>query len=175
MHDVQHSLPAGAWDYLQPRASLLAETFSKPGERWVATEIDDAAIPWLQRLEQLHVIKVVDSVDGVNIYQTTQDGWDKIQELADQQNGDLLCDHEGLRNLGDGRFTCGKDWCSHLYSRDTAELLIHGDADGTDGLLCGHDDVIFLGDDTYTCTRDSCDHLYTKDTVEKLLRVKRLV
>jgi hypothetical protein len=120
----QSRLPQGAEDFIRPRGPQLSE-LPPPGEHWQATDIPEEIHNTLQRLRHLGVITVVDDV-GTNDYETTEQGWDVIQDYADREDA-LLCGHGGIKNLGNGVYTCGSDQCDHRYTRDTMELLLLND------------------------------------------------
>jgi hypothetical protein len=119
-------LVSGARDYIRPRGPRLRH-LPESGKTWDAEDIPDAMKNCLQRLQHLGVIKTVDRHgSGLNLYETTEQGWAIIEEYAERDDA-LLCEHGGIKNLGDGLYTCADKDCDHKYSRDTIGLLLLND------------------------------------------------
>jgi len=120
----RHSeLVSGARDYIRPRGPRLRH-IPEPGERWDAEDVPEAVVSCLQRLRHLGVIRIVDRRGSDrNLYETTEQGWAVIEEYAEREDA-LLCEHGGIKNLGDGLYSCGDPDCDHRYTRDTVELLM---------------------------------------------------
>jgi len=116
-------LMRGADEYIRGNVSVL-RNLPRPDEEWRFAEVDDLGRGRLQKLWHLGIVeKVRRPVDeDVYVWQTDTRAWKLIEEYADREEP-LLCDHPGIRNLGDGLYTCGRDECDHKYTRDTVELL----------------------------------------------------
>jgi len=55
------------------------------------------------------------------VYKTERTAWDVILTLEEQFDGiPGPCEHRGVRNLGDGEYTCSMDDCDARFDRETA-------------------------------------------------------
>jgi len=116
-------LMQGARDYIRGHIADL-EALPPPDERWQARDVPERTGRRLQRLCALGAVeRVARDETGRNVYATDERAWALIEDYAASERP-LLCDHGGLRNLGDGLYTCGHDACDHRYTRDTVELLL---------------------------------------------------
>lgn len=58
-----------------------------------------------------------------NIWRVPDDVLDRAQEYVDDSDTPVPgCPHRGLRNLGDGEYTCCNDDCDNSCSREEVEL-----------------------------------------------------
>ncbi|MFB6218355.1 MAG: hypothetical protein ABEH77_04110 [Halobacteriaceae archaeon] len=105
--------------------AAAARALPEPGEPYRRTDldIDEAAF---QGFRDRGVIRRVDTVvvtEGsrhrVARYETDQSAYERIQAIIPEGPWPD-CPHTGLRNLGDGTFTCGHDGCEQRYDRATA-------------------------------------------------------
>lgn len=116
-------LMQGARDYIRGHIADV-EALPPPSERWQAQDVPKPTQRCLQRLCALGAIeRVTRDATGRNVYETDERAWALIEEYASAERP-LLCNHGGLRNLGDGLYTCGYEECEHRYTRDTVEVLL---------------------------------------------------
>lgn len=115
-------LAQGAYSYINAHIDAL-DDLPPPGVEWDRYDIDDTARPHLQKLVSDGAVKVVGEDGGYNQYLTTENAYEIVQECDDGRSR-LLCGHSGIRNIGDGLYTCGLEQCNHRYTRDTMELLL---------------------------------------------------
>ena len=102
------------------------KSIKPPGETWTAREID-IQTSYITHLKRRGMIRQLGFDESLNrgVYRTTELGYRAIQEaLETRESNDrfLPCDHSGIRNLGNDRYTCAFEKCDKIYSRDEVNL-----------------------------------------------------
>lgn len=69
--------------------------------------------------------------DRANVYRTRAGVVDWVKRNIPEPTT-FDCGHQGMRNLGDGQFTCQADHCDRTYDRETANAVF-GNGDGAQG------------------------------------------
>ena len=57
-----------------------------------------------------------------NIYRVPADVRERAQEIVERRDSPVGCGHSGIRNLGDGWYTCTSDNCDVRVRREEVEL-----------------------------------------------------
>lgn len=121
-YDSSGLLP-GAYAYIHAHIDDV-KSIAPPSETFTRLDLDRGARRHLQKLTVDGAIEIVgETDDGYKLYQTREAAWDAIEDCREARE-ELLCGHGGIRNLGNGLYTCTKRDCEHKYTRDTIEVLL---------------------------------------------------
>lgn len=62
--------------------------------------------------------------DMYRYYEIADPARDVLERM--REGVDTPCEHRGIRNLGDGEYTCGAEFCDVRFGRDTAREAMEG-------------------------------------------------
>lgn len=97
-----------------------------PNETWIARDQEDVLADQIQLFDARGIIKFVERNEhSRHVWRTNPGVWDYVQEFREEATW-TPCGHTGVRNLGDGDYTCTCDSCDETFDRDTAEQVISG-------------------------------------------------
>ena len=101
------------------------ESLPHPDSEWVAneTEIKTQLIWRLRNQGFINKIgsRLDDDYQHKNLYETTESGFELVCELIDKRDnteGLLPCDHDGFRNIGDGKLQCLEPTCEEIHDKE---------------------------------------------------------
>jgi hypothetical protein len=123
---------------LRNRSRELYQHLPEPGDTYLYRETELSKSTWcfLTEHDLLEEVEYVNQSDdypdmdkGFNcthVWRTPVDTWEKITEYADGESSHPCTEdgHRGLRNLGDGEYTCKNDACDRTFGRETAERIV---------------------------------------------------
>lgn len=110
------------WTLRSYQAAAVA--LPHPDETWEAREVDDELTRQLKRFNARGIIEIAErSRPHRYKWQTKRSVWPVVQQFRDQGNW-TPCGHKGIRNLGDGEFSCCNDNCEETFGRETAEEVV---------------------------------------------------
>lgn len=110
---------AGVLRYYQDAASQLPE----PGKEWERSEVGKALQKAMRKFSFHDIIYRQTWGGDSAMWETDAKCYEYVQEDLEAGDQRLPCNHRGLRNLGNGQFTCMKDHCSQTFDRETAERI----------------------------------------------------
>ena len=88
------------------------------------SDVPDEIATHVYKFSQAGIVYCVEtrSVAGSasNVWQTDRHAWEYVNDVIGETHNAGPCDHSGLRNLGDGEYTCTNDDCSVTCGRDVA-------------------------------------------------------
>lgn len=125
--DIQpdgQTLMPGAHTALRARRDA-AEALPHPRKEWIRSDMPPVLDAALQKFRNLGVVEVVasDRMDSYryNIYRTSPAAYEYVDRL---QEPDSPCRHTGIRNLGDGQYTCSNDRCDARFGETVAQNIL---------------------------------------------------
>lgn len=109
--------------YIRSQTNALAK-IPPPNEQWTYHNVSEVIQQRLQKLLSEKIVVVIGkNDDGHKLYRVNAKAYELIEKHS-QEIQRLPCGHTGIKNIGDGLFTCGFDGCSRKYTRDTMQLLL---------------------------------------------------
>lgn len=120
------SLMMGAHSALRARRDA-ADALPHPQEEWIRSDIPPVLDETLQKFRNLGIVEVVGSgrmnCYRYNIYRTTTAAHEYVEALGDPGTP---CSHTGVRNLGDGQYTCSNGRCDIRFGEEVAQEALLG-------------------------------------------------
>lgn len=119
------SLPLGTAELLSAHPTITRQ-LPAPDERWTRHEAPPEVQSMLDRLREADVILTVErrGNEHPNIYRTHPAAETHI--IRQRRATQTPCGHTGVRNLGDGAYTCSFEGCEATFDRDRAEEVLSG-------------------------------------------------
>lgn len=122
--DKRHmGLPRGSDQILRARQSV-ARKLPHPQHTWTLDDVPDEMGDHITKFAQAGIVSKVEEryYAGTKsaVWTTNAAAWEYINECIDAPKAGP-CEHSGIRNLGDGEFTCTNDDCSKTFGRDVAK------------------------------------------------------
>jgi len=118
-----NGLARGADQILRARKSA-ARKLPHPDHEWQVSDVPDEISSHVYKFSQAGIVHQVrkESYAGSasTIWQTDRSAWEYVNDVVDSTTTAGPCDHPGIRNLGDGEFTCTTDECDATFGREIA-------------------------------------------------------
>lgn len=98
----------------------------EPSREWECADVDDVLAEKVNLFSRRDIIKIVkrDSVRGY-VWRTRPEAYAQVERVRAEEKL-TPCGHAGVRNLGDGEFTCTTDACEETFGREAAEEVLGG-------------------------------------------------
>jgi len=118
-----NGLARGADQILRARRSV-ARKLPHPDHEWQVSEVPDEIASHVYKFHGAGIVHCVEkrNVAGTasNVWQTDRRAWEYVNDVISETTTAGPCEHGGIRNLGDGEFTCTNDECDVRFGRDVA-------------------------------------------------------
>jgi len=118
-----NGLARGADQILRARRSV-ARKLPHPEHKWEVSEVPDEIASHVYKFSQAGIVHCVrrKSVDGSTstIWTTDKRAYEYVNNVISDPTTAGPCEHGGIRNLGDGEFTCTNDECDVRFGREIA-------------------------------------------------------
>lgn len=96
-----------------------------PSEEWQVSDVKDELEAQIRRFAARAIIHAVETdSNGSNTWTTDEQVWGYVEDIRDAGNW-TPCGHKGVRNLGDGEYTCCNDDCDETFGRGVAEEVTY--------------------------------------------------
>lgn len=101
-----------------------AKALPEPGETWVTDDVADELAHRIRKFVFSGAVRTVGYANrdtGAREYETTQEAYATAQRINPPT---APCGHTGVRNLGDGIYSCCYDGCDETFGVDVAEEVL---------------------------------------------------
>lgn len=105
----------------------IAHALPHPSETWTRQDVPSILAEALPKLQANHVIEVAEhhgaETRQVHTWRTKPEAYRYAQENIEPPTR-TPCGHTGVRNLGEGVFTCRREDCDYRFDRDAAREVL---------------------------------------------------
>jgi len=126
---VEGSSVNGEAQYLRANR-LVARALPHPDETWHRATAPPLVAETISKLLANHIIEIAvrhgaPTDHNAHLYRTRESAYRYATECLDDPTT-LDCGHTGIRNLGGGEYTCGREGCPVRVDRATAREVLSG-------------------------------------------------
>lgn len=104
----------------------VAQELPHPEEQWTSAEmgLNNRQIHTFSRKGIIEKAGDVSGNTNANLWKTTPRAYEYAKSI--ERKAAAPCGYSGVKNLGDGEFTCTEKTCDCRFDRETAEQVLNG-------------------------------------------------